>query len=207
MPKLVVSEALRVDEGVCACIFDSISIFSSFPSNRSFSSRTSHSRILTRSSSDSVYPLGKALLLSLSDVLHSNPTVEHWEQVGVSPSHRIFLLRQRSQACAIRDCVLVPTFMTFIGRIPGIAKRLRCGSSQARSVVQCKPSYVRRRGTAIVSGVDCLEMASPFNINVVDDGTAQGGGCKRDDLSNRGLRGSDCFCRGSEKQKHVIIGR
>lgn len=102
LPKFVVSEALRGDEGVCACIFESISIFSSFPSNRSFSSRISHSRILTLSSSDSVYPLGNALLLSLSDVLHSNPTVEHWEQVGVSPSHRIFLLRQRSQAWAMR---------------------------------------------------------------------------------------------------------
>ncbi len=36
------------------------------------------------------------------------------------PSHRIFLLRQRSQAWAIRLCEVAPTLMTFIGSIPGI---------------------------------------------------------------------------------------
>ena len=102
------------------CILDSMSIFSSFSSSRSFRSRTSASRTRTRSSSDSVYPRGKALRLSLSLVRHSKPTLEHCEQVGRMPSHRIFLLRQRSQAWAIRLCELVPTLMTFMGRIPGI---------------------------------------------------------------------------------------
>lgn len=36
------------------------------------------------------------------------------------PSQRIFLLRHLSQAWAIRLCELVPTLMTFMGRIPGI---------------------------------------------------------------------------------------
>ena len=36
------------------------------------------------------------------------------------PSQRIFLDRQRSQACAIRLCELVPTLITFIGRMPGM---------------------------------------------------------------------------------------
>lgn len=36
------------------------------------------------------------------------------------PSQRIFLLRHLSQAWAIRLWELVPTLMTFIGRIPGI---------------------------------------------------------------------------------------
>jgi hypothetical protein len=102
------------------CIFESISIFSSRSSRRSFRSRSSASSCRTRSSSDSVYPRGNARRLSLSLVLHSKPTVAHCEHVGLMPSHRIFLLRQRSQAWAIRLCELVPTLMTFIGRIPGI---------------------------------------------------------------------------------------
>ena len=36
------------------------------------------------------------------------------------PSQRIFLDRHRSQACAIRLCELVPTLITFIGRMPGM---------------------------------------------------------------------------------------
>ena len=76
------------------CTFDIISIFSSFSSSKSFNSRTSDSSALTLSSSDSVYPRGlphfvsrvlhelqemtyKALRDNLSEVLHSNPTVEH----------------------------------------------------------------------------------------------------------------------------------
>lgn len=102
------------------CILDNISIFSSFSSNRSFNSLTSPSSTLTLSSSDSVYPLGKALRLSLSLVLHSNPTFAHCEQHGRIPSHLIFLLLHLSQACAILLCALVPTLITFIGRIPGI---------------------------------------------------------------------------------------
>jgi hypothetical protein len=101
-------------------IFDSISIFSSFSSNKSFNSLTSPSKDRTLSSNDSVYPLGKALRLSLSLVLHSNPTFAHCEQHGRIPSHRIFLLLQRSQAWAIRLCELDPTLITFIGSIPGI---------------------------------------------------------------------------------------
>ncbi len=102
------------------CIFDSMSIFSSFSSNKSFNSLTSASNERTLSSNDSVYPLGNALRLSLSLVLHSNPTFEHCEQHGRIPSHRIFLLLQRSQAWAIRLCELDPTLITFIGSIPGI---------------------------------------------------------------------------------------
>lgn len=102
------------------CILDKRSIFSSFSSRRSFNSRTSVSRALTRSSSDSVYPRGKARRLNLSLVRHSNPTLAHWEHVGRVPSQRIFLLRQRSQACAMRLWALLPTLMTFIGRMPGM---------------------------------------------------------------------------------------
>lgn len=97
-----------------------MSIFSSFSSSKSFRSRTSASRTLTLSSRLSVYPLGNARRLSLSLVLHSNPTLAHCVQHGRIPSHRIFLLLQRSQAWAIRLWVLVPTLMTFIGRMPGI---------------------------------------------------------------------------------------
>ena len=102
------------------CMRDSISIFSSFSSNKSFNSLVSPSNTRTRSSSDSVYPRGNARRLSLSLVLHSKPTFAHCEQHGRIPSHRIFLLRQRSQACAIRLCAVVPTLITFIGSIPGI---------------------------------------------------------------------------------------
>ena len=94
-------EFLR-DVGEKDCRRDSMSIFSSFSSRRSFNSRTSDSSCRTRSSSDSVYPRGKALRLSLSLVLHSKPTLEHWVQHGRTPSHLIFLLLHLSQACAIR---------------------------------------------------------------------------------------------------------
>ena len=97
-----------------------MSIFSSFSSNKSLSSRTSHSKARTLSSRDSVYPRGNARLLSLSLVRHSKPTLAHCEQQGRMPSQRIFLLRQRSQAWAIRLCELVPTLITFMGSIPGI---------------------------------------------------------------------------------------
>ena len=103
-----------------SCILDNMSIFSSFSSSRSFNSRTSDSRDRTLSSNDSVYPRGKALRLSLSLVLHSKPTLAHCEQHGLIPSHLIFLLRQRSQACAMRACELLPTLITFIGKIPGM---------------------------------------------------------------------------------------
>lgn len=102
------------------CIVESISIFSSFSSSRSLSSRTSPSSTRTRSSRDSVYPRGNARRLSLSLVRHSKPTEEHCEHVGRTPSQRIFLLLQRSQACAIRLWALLPTLMTFIGKMPGI---------------------------------------------------------------------------------------
>ena len=110
----------RLKDGELGWILDSISIFSSFSSKRSFNSLTSVSNALTRSSKDSVYPLGNARRLSLSLVLHSKPTLAHCEQHGVIPSHRIFLLRHLSQACAILLCALVPTLITFIGRIPGM---------------------------------------------------------------------------------------
>lgn len=58
----------------------------------------------------------------MSLVRHSKPTLAHCEQVGRTPSQRIFLLRQRSQACAMRLWALVPTLMTFIGRMPGILR-------------------------------------------------------------------------------------
>jgi hypothetical protein len=102
------------------CIFDSMSIFSSFSSSKSFNSLTSASKVRTLSSNDSVYPRGNARRLSLSLVLHSKPTFEHCEQHGRIPSHLIFLLRQRSQAWAIRLCEFDPTFITFIGSIPGM---------------------------------------------------------------------------------------
>ena len=89
--------------GECEWIRESMSIFSSFSSSNSLSSRTSPSNNRTRSSSDSVYPLGKARRLSLSLVLHSKPTLVHCVQLGRMPSQRIFLERHRSQACAIRD--------------------------------------------------------------------------------------------------------
>lgn len=101
-------------------IFESRSIFSSFSSSKFFRSLTSASRVRTRSSSDSVYPRGKALRLNLSLVLHSKPTFAHCEQHGRIPSHRIFLLLHLSHACAIRLCELEPTLITFIGRMPGM---------------------------------------------------------------------------------------
>lgn len=103
-------------------IRESMSSCSSFASSRVLRSLTSASRDRTLSSSDSVYPRGNALLDSLSDVLHSKPTLEHCVQQGRMPSHRIFLERQRSQACAIRVCEL-PHLMSFMGRIPGM---IRC---------------------------------------------------------------------------------
>jgi hypothetical protein len=108
------------EAGEKLCSRDSMSIFSSFSSSNCFNSRTSASRPRTRSSSDSVYPLGKALRLSLSLVLHSNPTLAHWEQQGLTPSHRIFLLRQRSHACAILLEVALPTLIIFMGNMPGM---------------------------------------------------------------------------------------
>lgn len=102
------------------CIFDNMSIFSSFSSSRSFNSRISPSKVRTRSSSDSVYPRGNALRLNLSLVLHSKPTFEHCEQHGRIPSHLIFLLRHLSHACAIRAWLLLPTLITFMGSMPGI---------------------------------------------------------------------------------------
>lgn len=117
------TEAVRCG-GVNECILDKTSIFSSFSSSRSFKSLTSVSRLLTRSSSDSVYPRGKARRLSLSLVRHSKPTLAHCEQQGRTPSQRIFLLRHRSQAWAIRLVVPVPpTLITFIGKIPGMLCR------------------------------------------------------------------------------------
>src|SRR5450755_1969934 len=80
------------DAGEKECILERRSIFSSFSSNSSFNSLTSPSRERTRSSNDSVYPRGNALLLSLSLVLHSKPTLAHWVQQGRMPSQRIFLL-------------------------------------------------------------------------------------------------------------------
>jgi hypothetical protein len=109
-----------MDGRLFECIFDSISIFSSFSSSRSFNSLTSDSKLRTLSSKDSVYPRGNARRLSLSLVLHSKPTFAHCEQHGRIPSQRIFLLRQRSQAWAIRLCEFDPTLITFIGSIPGI---------------------------------------------------------------------------------------
>ncbi len=117
---LVSGEDAAVDGRRFECIFESKSIFSSFSSSKSFNSRTSASKVRTLSSNDSVYPLGKARRLSLSLVLHSKPTLAHCEQHGLIPSHRIFLLRHRSQAWAIRACEFDPTFITFIGSIPGI---------------------------------------------------------------------------------------
>ena len=106
--------------GERACMRDSMSIFSSFSSRRSFRSRTSASSMRTRSSSDSVYPLGNARRLSLSLVLHSNQTLVHCVQLGRMPSHRIFLERHRSQAWAMRLWQAEPTLITFMGSIPGI---------------------------------------------------------------------------------------
>jgi hypothetical protein len=71
-----------------------------------------------------VYPLGKALRLSLSLVLHSKPTLEHCVHVGLMPSHLIFLLLHLSQAWAILLCVVHPTLIIFIGSIPGMLARL-----------------------------------------------------------------------------------
>jgi hypothetical protein len=107
--------------GECECMRESMSIFSSFSSSKSFSSRTSDSSVRTRSSSDSVYPRGNARRLSLSLVLHSNPTLVHCVQLGRIPSHRIFLERHRSQACAMRAWQLDPTLITFMGKIPGMS--------------------------------------------------------------------------------------
>ena len=42
--------------------------------------------------------------------------------IAVTP-HLQDRLLYRSQACAIRDCVLEPTLMTFIGSMPGISGR------------------------------------------------------------------------------------
>jgi hypothetical protein len=118
-------DAARCDAGENECILDKTSIFSSFSSNRSFKSFTSVSRLRTRSSKDSVYPRGKARRLSLSLVRHSKPTLAHCEQQGRTPSQRIFLLRQRSQAWAMRLCVPVPpTLITFMGKIPGMLGRV-----------------------------------------------------------------------------------
>lgn len=114
--------------GECEWSRDSMSIFSSFSSSNSFSSRTSPSKSRTRSSSDSVYPLGNARRLSLSLVLHSKPTLVHCVQLGRMPSQRIFLERHRSQACAMRDWQLDPTLITFMGNIPGmLAMYFFCG--------------------------------------------------------------------------------
>jgi hypothetical protein len=110
------------------CMRESMSIFSSFSSRRSFNSRASASRMRTRSSNDSVYPLGKARRLSLSLVLHSNPTLVHCVQLGRMPSHRIFFERHRSQAWAMRLWQLEPTLITFIGKIPGIMAVVRYAS-------------------------------------------------------------------------------
>jgi hypothetical protein len=108
---------------------DSMSIFSSFSSSSSFKSRTSASNTRTRSSNDSVYPLGNARRLSLSLVLHSNPTLVHCVQLGRIPSHRIFLERHRSQAWAMRLWQVEPTLITFMGSIPGILGVVGCALS------------------------------------------------------------------------------
>ena len=77
------------DGGEKLCSRESISIFSSFSSSRSFNSRTSASSPRTRSSKDSVYPLGNARRLSLSLVLHSKPTLAHCVQHGRMPSQLV----------------------------------------------------------------------------------------------------------------------
>ena len=131
-------------DGECEWMRDSMSIFSSFSSSSSFSSRTSASRTRTRSSNDSVYPLGKARRLSLSLVLHSNPTFVHCVQLGRMPSHRIFFERQRSQAWAMRLWQLEPTLITFMGKIPGMvavvgygpAMQSCCSSGAQRAVTE-----------------------------------------------------------------------
>lgn len=90
--------------------------------------------------------------------------------VGRIPSHRIFLLRQRSQAWAIRLWELTPTLMTFIGSMPGILANMRINGHQAcrmQSVisvlVECvsiacdsEPSYLDRGDGCAVSVVACL---------------------------------------------------
>ena len=118
-----------------------MSIFSSFSSKRSFNSLTSASNARTRSSNDSVYPRGKALRLSLSLVLHSNPTLEHCEQHGRMPSQRIFLLLHLSQACAIRLCAVVPNLIVFIGRMPGMMSN--------------KLNYIQLEQRVVLADVEC----------------------------------------------------
>ncbi len=78
----------------------------------------------------------------LFPVLQSKPTLEHWVQQGVMPSQRIFLLRHLSQACAILLCALVPTLMTFMGKMPGMIVvhpdiRLISGGNQDRILWSC----------------------------------------------------------------------
>lgn len=109
---------------VSGCGLERMSIFSSFSSKETFNSFASVSKTRTRSSSDSVYPLGKALRLSLSLVLHSKPTLAHWVQQGLMPSQRIFLLRHRSQAWAILLWTPVASLITLMGSVgsmPGMA--------------------------------------------------------------------------------------
>jgi len=135
-------------DGECEWIRDSMSIFSSFSSSSSFSSRTSASSTRTRSSNDSVYPLGKARRLSLSLVLHSNPTFVHCVQLGRMPSHRIFFERQRSQAWAMRLWQLEPTLITFMGKIPGMVAAVGYGGGDAVVLFVLGPS-----GRSLISRV------------------------------------------------------
>lgn len=88
-------------ELVAICSVSLLSV-ASFSSKIPLSSRTSPSSIRTRSSNDSVYPVGNVLRLILSLILHSKPTLAHGEQ-GLRPSPRILLLLQWSQTCAILD--------------------------------------------------------------------------------------------------------
>lgn len=90
------------------------------------------------------YPLGNARRLNLSLVLHSNPTPEHCEQHGRMPSHRIFLLRHLSHAWAIRLCELdEPTFIIFIGKIPGILNVIFRPLSMLCCSTRSSESYLR----------------------------------------------------------------
>src|SRR5271170_2718110 len=62
-------------------------------SSKALASRSSFSSVRTRCSRDSVYPRGKARLLSLSEVLHSNPTWIHCVNYHkISPAELIQIL-------------------------------------------------------------------------------------------------------------------
>lgn len=54
----------------------------------------------TSFSSSSVYPFGRPLLDSLSEVLQGKSIFAQFEQFGFKPSHLIFFSLHLSQACA-----------------------------------------------------------------------------------------------------------